>query len=183
MKNAKVLIIDPGKFPEYRDVELRDDIITRDDDTGRILGYDSYEIAKELLQEYNKDNDLLVQRVKDVGSTFIGIYLDEEGRLKRLKANRNIILSTHEMISIAGRVIIIPDHYDSGCVVYADEEEFGKSAIEELKEFEERNHDNGSSPIVRLEQEECDKIRHEFHTFGDDEDDDFFEMLRRMFGR
>lgn len=174
---VRVLVVDPNKLPEFREVELTEEFVikfSKDDDMSMLdksrTYYDAYQVARYVLCEYH---DCFVEMVTDKHLHNIRMFVDEEGRCKGLPANRRIIHQNGSMTLIAGRLVIVPCYLDrlTGWVI-VDTDVDSDGIRHDFDMFLERNNNDGSGPIVGVDQEESDNISNSqrVYTFEDFED-------------
>lgn len=177
MGTFKVLIIDPKKEPYFRDVDLTSLGIEAMIGEDGLEHYSSYEVAKVLLDEFSSET--WVQKVHDAGTPHLGIFIDEEGRLKRLEANRLYITASGWYHKIAGRMVIFPDIQSDelGDSVCNQNEGYAEVIEKEFNTVLSHNNDDGQGPITALSQEESDDLSHAHQVYSLSDLLDFFGLM------
>ena len=181
MKEVKVLVIDPGKYPEFMSVSVTNEMLLRDD-SNNLIGINAYEVAKKLIVEFSNSEEIFVERFTDSMLPNIGFYVDEDGRTTGVVANRRLIMQDHRMIPIAGRLVIIPDKRDFvNCEILYDEDMWDVERNEEsLKKIMQTNWDDGSGPIVYLSQEESDNVSYNVVSLSKEEFNNYMKHLEEL---
>lgn len=182
----KVLVIDPGKKPEFVEVDLTDKYMADFDESDEYeqqmknclsSPYDSYKIARDLLNQWEgAKGDTFIQRVQDNYNPHLGIYVDEDGRCKGLQANRYLVYQDGYRVKIAGRVVLVPDSLEGGYFVARTNEEYNNRLFERFMHF---NCTDGEDDLTKLTQEESDNLSGECIVL---DGKDAIEYFKRKYG-
>ena len=179
MRNTKIIIYSCGEEPVIEEVELTDDDKVIGDDDKEY--YTPYNIARRLLGEVQDTYMIQTYSLQDFPGAII--LMDEEGRMKRLPANR-YFYDRDEKIKIAGRFIICMCAYDSHICDYAlmDPEEYGKFIDQVFTEIIEDNYGDGTDHEFKLEQSESDDIGDAFECYECSDVEDVFDIIKKLKG-
>lgn len=169
-----VICIDKGKRPVYNLYEPTEDDVCKVIESDNVKLYSSYKIAHKFIKEWNENNEpnydgcTFIQRIVDPQLNGLGIYIDEEGRVEHLTANRNLILQNGQRVAIAGRIVVIMDFYFDGdiCAIEVKDKNLYEN---QLSRFMHYNDTYGTDVLSLLTQEESDRVEYGIKTLSESE--------------